>query len=93
MNRKFSLTFVIAMITFMVALFATSTVQTTFGDTDKFGFPYIFFTASANGEIISDTHFSIEALLGDLGICFVLSYGVVSILSLLKVNKKKTIIA
>ncbi len=93
MNKKFSLVSLIAMTIFMVAIFATSTGQTNFGEADKFGFPFTFFTASINGEAITDTNFSLVALFGDLSICFLIGFAIVSALSLLKVEKKKAMIA
>jgi predicted outer membrane lipoprotein len=89
MNRKMSLTSVIAMTIFMTATFATSQTQTIFAGADKFGFPLTFFTAVTNGEAIVDTNFSAIALIVNLGLCFAVAYGIVSALWLLKVEKKK----
>ena len=89
MNKKLSLTSLIAMAIFMSATFATSQTQTTFASADKFGFPLTFFSAVTNGETIVDTNFSAIALIVNLALCFAAAYGIVSALWLLKVEKKK----
>lgn len=71
----------------MTATFATKS-QTPYIGSDEFGFPFTFFSASNTGEVVTDTKFNLMALLGDLASCFVIAYGVVSVLYLLKVDKK-----
>jgi hypothetical protein len=87
MNRKLSLTSLIAMVLFMTATFATKS-QTSYVGADEFGFPFTFFSAANNAELVTEINFNILALIGNLGICFAIGYGVVALLSLLKVEKK-----
>ena len=93
MNKNLSITSLIAMVLFMAATFATGTSQATFVGADKFGFPFTFFSATNNGEVINDTNFSLIALIGNLGICFAIAFGIVSLLSMFKVEKKKSAVA
>ncbi len=93
MNKNLSLTSMIAMVLFMVATYSTSQSQAALAAADQFGFPFVFFTAANNGEVISETHFSLISLLGDLSIYFTIAFGVVALLSLFKVDKKKPSIA
>jgi hypothetical protein len=89
MNKNLSLISMIAMVLFMAATYTTSQTQAAMVEADKFGFPFVFFTAANNGEVVSETHFNLASLLGDLSIYFAISFGVVAMLSLLKVEKKK----
>lgn len=83
----------IAMILFMTATYFTTQSQTSVAAVDKFGFPFTFFSATNNGETINETNFSVLGLVANLAICFIISFGVITILSIFKVEKKKTIIA
>lgn len=89
MNKNLSLISMIAMVLFMSVTYSTAQSQSALTAADRFGFPFVFFTAANNGEIISETHFSLLSLVGDLSIYFAIAFGVVAILSLFKVEKKK----
>jgi hypothetical protein len=93
MNKNLSLVSMIAMVLFMSATYSTSQSQSALAAADQFGFPFVFFTAANNGEVISETHFNLLSLIGDLSIYFALAFGFVAILSILKVEKKKASIA
>ena len=79
----------IAMVLFMSATYSTSQSQGALAAADQFGFPFVFFTAANNGEVVSETHFKLLSLAGDLAIYFAIAFGFVAILSLFKVEKKK----
>lgn len=93
MNKNFSIISMFAMILFMTATYVTAQSQSSLVDIDKFGFPFTFFTAANNGETINEIKFSFLGLLGNLAICFALAIGIVTILSLFKVDKKKAMMA
>lgn len=93
MNKNLSIVSLIAMILFMSATYFTAQSQSSLADVDKFGFPFTFFSATNNGEVINDTSFSLLGLIGDLAICFAIAFGMLSVLSIFKVEKKKTMIA
>lgn len=88
MNKNLSLTSLLAIAMFLVSTFLTSKFQTSFGETDKFGFPFVFFSASSGSEVVNNQSFSILSFISDLAIYFAIAYGLVSLLSLLKVERK-----
>ena len=75
----------------MVLTYTTSNLQINVKETDKFGFPFVFFSAANNGEVINVTNFSALALLADLGVCAILAMGLVYILSHFKPTKKTAV--
>lgn len=78
------------MILFMTATFATKS-QAGINEPEKFGFPFTFFTAVNNGDLISETSFSVVALLVNFILCLLIAFAIVSVLSLLKVERKKAL--
>lgn len=80
------------MVLFMVITFATKS-QGGINDAEKFGFPITFFSAVNNGELVTETNFSVVALLVNFLLCYLVAFAVVSALSLLKVERKKTVMA
>ena len=91
MSKTFSIGSLFVMIIFMVLTYTTSNFQINVNDTDKFGFPFVFFSAANNGEVMNVTNFSALALLADLGVCAILGMGLVYLLSHFKPNKKSVI--
>jgi hypothetical protein len=79
------------MIIFMVLTYTTSSFQINVNETDKFGFPFVFFTAANNGEVINVTNFSGLALMADLGVCAIIALGFIYLLSHFKPTKKSAI--
>ena len=93
MNKNLSIISMFAMILFMTATYVTAQSQSSIADVDTFGFPFTFFSATNNGEAIIETHFSLLALVGNLALSFAIATGIVTVLSLFKVEKKKAIMA
>ncbi len=91
MSKIFSLGSLFVMIIFLVLTYTTSIFQVNANETDKFGFPFVFFSAANNGEVVNITNFSALALLADLGVCAILAMGLVYILSLFKPSKKTVV--
>ncbi len=91
MSKIFSLGSLFVMIIFLILTYTTSIFQVNVNETDKFGFPFVFFSAANNGEVVNVTHFSALALLADLGVCAILAMGLVYILSHFKPSKKTAV--
>lgn len=91
MSKTLSIGSLYVMIIFMVLTYTTSNFQINVNETDKFGFPFVFFSAANNGEVINITNFSALALLADLGVCSILAMGLFYILSHFKPSKKTVI--
>jgi hypothetical protein len=88
MRKNFSIISLVAVGLFMISTFATSKFQTAFGDADKFGFPFVFFSAHNAGEVLENKAFSFAAIFADIAIYFTIAYAIVSLVSLLKVDRK-----
>jgi hypothetical protein len=91
MSKTFSLGSLFVMIIFLVLTYTTSIFQVNVNETDKFGFPFVFFSAANNGEVVNITNFSALALLADFGICAILGMGLVYILSHFNPSKKTAV--
>lgn len=91
MRKTFSLGSLFAIIIFMVVTYTTCNFQINANETDRFGFPFVFFSAANNGEVINVTNFSALALLADLGVCAILALCFIYILSHFKPAKKPAI--
>ena len=87
MKKNFSFTSLIAVGLFMTSTFVTSKFQTAFGDVDKFGFPFVFFSAQNEGEVMQNKVFSLFALMADTAIYFTIAFAIMSLISLLKVDR------
>ena len=90
MKKNFSLISLIAVGLFMISTFVTSKFQSAFGDADKFGFPFVFFSAQNTGEVLENKMFSFFSLLADFTIYFIIAYAIASLISMLKVDRTPT---
>ncbi len=88
MKKNLSFTFLLAVGLCTATTFVTCKFNAGLGEIDRFGFPFMFFSANSAGEIVQNNNFSGIALLIDFAICFIISYSIVSLISLLKVEKK-----
>lgn len=91
MKNKYSLISLIAVGLFMISIFVTSKFQSGFGQADKFGFPFVFFSAENVGEMVENKNFTPEFLLVDFAIYFAIAYAVVSLIAMLKVERNNKI--
>jgi hypothetical protein len=91
MRKKLSLTFLITMASFMIATFVTCKFQSGYGNEDKIGYPFVFFSAYNEGEVFKNKFFSIAAFTVDFSIYFIISLIIVTIISMLKVNKGNSV--
>lgn len=89
MNKNLSLTSLLAVALFMLSTFVTANFNTSFGELDKLGYPFVFFSASSNREFSDNQSFFALGLLANLAICFILAFGLRSLFSLLKVDRTK----
>lgn len=89
MKNKYSIISLIAVGLLVVSTFATSKFQTGFGEADKFGFPFVFFSADNTGELVENKVFTVEFLLANFAIYFAISYAIVSLIGMLKVEREK----
>lgn len=90
MKNKVSIIFLIAVGLLVVLAFATSKFQTGFDKVDKFGFPFVFFTADNSGELAENTSFRIEFLAANFAIFLAIGYAIVTLFGMLKVEKQTT---
>jgi hypothetical protein len=90
MKKSYSFISLLAVGIFMVSTFTTSNLNAALGGADKFGFPFVFFTVQNEGEITNNMVFNGFALLADLAICFTIAYTIMSLIYMLKVEKKTT---
>jgi hypothetical protein len=93
MNKKISLTSLLAVAIFMAITFVTSNFNSAFGEMDKLGYPFVFFSSNSNIEFADNQSFSLIKLLANFIICFGVSYGLVSLFSLFKIDRKKAVTA
>lgn len=73
-----------------VSTFATCKFNSGLGEIDKFGFPFTFFSANNDGEVIQHSSFSGTALFINFLICLIISFTIFGLINLLKVQKKNT---
>lgn len=92
MSRTLSLTSLFAVVLFFALTYATKS-QAGFSTLDQFGFPLVFFTADNDIEHIGNNHFSGTAFCIDLGICLIVGFIITSIISMLRVDRKKGTLA
>jgi len=85
--KKISISTLLSVVLFFVLIIATSKFQTTYHEGDKFGWPFVFFSAYNNHEFVTDQSFSFLNLFLDLVLCFFFGFGVSSILAKLKHQK------
>ena len=85
--KKISFSTLLAVVLFLVLIIATSKFQTTYHEGDKFGWPFVFFSAYNNHEFVTDQSFSFLNLFLDLVLCFSFGFGLSSILAKLKHQK------
>lgn len=90
MKKLLSRTLLLAVGICTASTFATCKFNSGLGQIDKFGFPFTFFSANNEGEIIQNSYFSGAALFINFLICFVISITIFGLISLLKVEKKNT---
>lgn len=76
------------MATFMVVTFITGSFQQGLGSEDKIGYPFVFFSAFNEGEVLQNKYFSLIALVIDFLIYFIIGYIFVSVMNLLKVDRE-----
>jgi hypothetical protein len=88
MTKNYSITSLISMALFVLTTFSSSKFQAPLGDSDEFGFPFTFFTAKHGVELVNSQTFNIFGLIANLGLCFAISFGIVYMFSLLKVERK-----
>lgn len=93
MNKKISITSLLAVAIFMVLTFVTSNFNSAFGEMDKLGYPFVFFSSNSNIEFADNQSFSLIKFLANFIICFSVSYGLVSLFSLFKMDRTKSISA
>ena len=82
--KKYSITTLLSVVFFFVLIIATSKFQTTYNEGDKFGWPFVFFSALNNHEFVTDKSFSFLNLFLDLVLCFSFGFGLSSILAKLR---------
>ena len=85
--KKISLLTLLSVVLFLVLIITTSKFQTSYHEGDKFGWPFVFFSAYNNHEFVTDQSFSFTGLLLDLALCFGLGFGVSTLMSKLKHTK------
>lgn len=93
MNKNMSITSLLAVALFMASTFVTANFNTSFGELDKLGYPFVFFSSSSNKEFADNQSFSALSLIANLAICFAAAYGIISLFSLLKVDRTKRVAA
>lgn len=93
MNKNLSLTSLLAVALFMASTFVTANFNSAFGELDKLGYPFVFFSSSSNKEFLDTQSFSAISLIANFAICFSIAFLLVSLFSLLKVDRKKTMTA
>ncbi len=85
--KKISITTLLSVVFFLVLIIATSKFQTTYHEGDKFGWPFVFFSAYNNHEFVTDQSFSVFNLFLDLVVCFGFGFGISSLFAKLKHQK------
>ncbi|MCX6208444.1 MAG: hypothetical protein NTZ59_02795 [Bacteroidetes bacterium] len=93
MKKQFSFTLLLSVGICTAATFATCKFNSRIGEIDRFGFPFTFFSADNTGEVIQNSYFSAPALIINYLIALVISIAIVSLINLLKVEKKNTTLA
>ncbi len=88
MKKIISFTFLLTIIIFLVITFSTLQYQINANDTDRFGYPFVFFSSYNNAEVINTINFSATALAIDLGISALVALSIVYLLILIKPVKK-----
>ena len=89
MLKKSSSVFFVATLLFIVATFSTSNFQNTYNTKDVFGYPFVFFQGSSS-YLGGENSLSILALLADISIYIGLSYGIVRLMSAVKMIGQKS---
>jgi hypothetical protein len=92
MKKIASIFLLLTVVIFMIVTFLTLQYQINANETDKFGYPFVFFSAANNAEIINITNFSGLALFTDLGICGLVALFIIYLMALIKPIKKNKII-
>ncbi|MEI6185122.1 MAG: hypothetical protein WCP65_06290 [Bacteroidota bacterium] len=85
--KKISISTLLSVVLFFVLIVATSKFQTTYHEGDKFGWPFVFFSAYNNHEFVTDQSFSILNFVLDLAVCFGVGFAVATVLGKLKHQK------
>lgn len=75
----------------MIITFTTLQYQINANETDKFGYPFVFFSSANNAEVVNITTFSGIALITDLGISALGALVLIYLLLLIKPVKKNKI--
>jgi len=81
MKHKVSISSLVSIVLFMVITFVTAKTQTTFSEGDKLGWPFVFFSASNNHDLVTDQAFNALYLVLDLAISFIVGFGIVRMFS------------
>lgn len=88
MKKIISFSFLLTIVIFLIITFSTLQFQLNANETDKFGYPFVFFSSYNNAEVINTVNFSPTALVIDLGISALISLSIVYLLILIKPIKK-----
>lgn len=88
MKKKLSFSIMMSVIVFLVLIISTSSFQTEYHVGDKFGWPFVFFTAFNNHEFVTDQNFSVINFVLDFAICLVATIGLYNVVGKLRVARK-----
>ncbi|MFY7963652.1 MAG: hypothetical protein ACOVO1_02040 [Chitinophagaceae bacterium] len=91
MKKIASLFFLLTVVIFMTITFTTLQYQINANETDKFGYPFVFFSSANNAEVVNIVNFSGIALVTDLGISALGALFLIYVILLIKPVKKNKI--
>jgi hypothetical protein len=87
--KKTSVITLVSSLVFTAITFTSTKFASTFNDYSQFGWPFVFFSAEPEKQINSQNSFVLPALLIDVVLCVIISYLLVTVLSLFGVKRKR----